>query len=354
MTEKAIVKLQMDCPLADTRHLANMSESDLAIIGNAFPDETLSDEQRMKKAMTFRSQFKLYIDNTDNSKGGRDKLLRCVTQSIAESMLTLASLDLPLTKSLGYAALIPYGGICTVQLMYQGLGGLMYRTGTVASIQTGVVYEGDKFDYELGSEPWLKYKEGEGKRTDDKLTHAWCICHNKTGPQTIEVMDRAELNKVKKASKMPDGPAWKGWFSQMCRKAPEKRIAKYMQTAVGGMAQTTLARGLDLENSQYDLERMGHYKNVRQAHSEDMKGRANASLGQHKTLPASTVEIGVQGIKERMQIAYGNEECIRVAKTIVADGVIRTLDDAQAFEKILNTGKPATTEDGEPLPAEFQ
>ena len=88
----------------------------------------------------------------------------------------------------------------TVSLMYQGLGELMMRTGTIGSIQTGVVYEGDKFDYELGSDPWLKYGRRDGPATDDKLTHAWCIAHNLHGPKTIEVMDRNELNKVRRAS----------------------------------------------------------------------------------------------------------------------------------------------------------
>ena len=278
MTTKEIVPLSMSLPLASTSHLQNMTDTDLMVIGNAFPGEKLDDESRLRKAKTVVAEFKLYIDTTDNKKGGRDKLLACITQSIAESMLTLASLDLPLTRSLGYAALIPYANVCTVMLQYQGLGELMYRTGTVASIQTNVVYKGDKFDYELGSTPWLKYKDGGEPHTDANLTHAWCICHNKTGPQTIEVMDRKELDKVHKASQNPNGPAWKGWFSQMCRKAPEKRIAKYMQTAVGGVAQTTLGLALDLENSQYNLERMDHYKTVRDDHSRKVLGEANADL----------------------------------------------------------------------------
>ena len=291
MTENAIVALQMNCPLAATVHLKNMSENDLMVIGKAFPGDDLSGEQRLYKAQTMVAQFALYIENSDKA---RAKLLACVTQSIAESMLTLASLDLPLTKSLGYAALVPYGGVCTVSLMYQGLGELMMRTGTIGSIQTGVVFEGDEFSYELGSDPWLKYTRGEGDASDDKLTHAWCIAHNNQGPKTIEVMERSELNKVRAASKMPQGPAWKGWFSQMCRKAPMRRMTKYMQTAVGGMAQTTLARGLDLENSQYDIGRMDHYKGVRQAHSDDLKARAHASLGETKALPAppATAEDG--------------------------------------------------------------
>lgn len=351
-TETALVPLKMNCPLADTEHLKSMSKSDLMVVGNAFPGDDLNDEQRLRKAETMVAQFALYIENSEKSKAA---ILGCVAQSIAESMLTLASLDLPLTKSLGYAALIPYSGVCTVALMYQGLGELMMRTGTIGSIQTGVVYEGDEFSYELGSDPRLKYSRGGKAATDDKLTHAWCIAHNLQGPKTIEVMERSELDKVRRASKMPQGPAWKGWFSQMCRKAPMRRMAKYMQTAVGGMAQSTLARGLELENSQFNLDRTDHYKGVRQAHSDEMKAKAHASLAPPANLPAPTVEEGVQEIKDRMLKEFGNKECAKVAKTVATGGIIRTMEDARAFEKILNAGKkPATAEDGQELPPELQ
>jgi|GEM_PF-1850914 len=281
-TTTELATLRMDCPLASTVHLKNMAEADLAVLGDAFPGE-MSDDDRMRKARALVSQFRTYIDTIDNKTGARDKVLACVTQSIADCMLTMASLDLPLTKSLGYAALIPYGGICTVTIMYQGLGELMYRTGTIASVQTGVVYEGDKFDYELGSAPKLTYSRGDGPATNDTLTHAWCLIHNKVGPDSIEVMERSELDKVHRASKMPNGPAWKNWFSEMCRKAPMRRLAKTMQTAVGGIAQTTLAAALAHENAGYDLE---HYQAIRQEHSKGLMDKVSASLGSPKSLPA--------------------------------------------------------------------
>jgi len=311
-----IVKVTMNAPLQYSEHLMNLPESDVRMIADSFPSDDLSGEQRLRKAGTMLAQTKLYIDNSKT----KDKLLACVAQSIAESILTLASLDLPLTQSLGYAALIPYGNVCTVSLMYQGLGELMMRTGTIGSIQTGVVYKGDSFKYELGSDPWLKYSRGDELATDANLTHSWCIAHNLHGPKSIEVMERSELDKVRKASKMPQGPAWKGWFSQMTRKAPMRRMAKYMQTAVGGMAQSTLSMGLDLENSQYDIGRMDHYKQIRQDNSDELKARAAASLAPPEALPAPT-EIPPPTVDEDNALA-----------TIVGEmreGVESTLMDAE-------------------------
>ena len=82
--------------------------------------------------------------------------------------------------------------------------------------------------------------------------------------------------------------------------------------------------------------------------------KASESLGAPpKALsgPADDIPPEVQAIKVKMKEIFGNAECAKVAKTVASDGIIRTLDEAQAFEKILNAG---TAEDGEPLPAKFQ
>lgn len=355
MSETAITKtntqlaLKMDLPLGDTAHLKNMSDADMMVIADAFPDVGLSPQDKMAKARTMVSQFALYIDNLDKP----EPVLRCITQSIAECMLTLASLDLPLTKSLGYAALIPYSGVCTVQLMYQGLCELIYRTKAVSSIQCGIVYKGDQFAYELGTNPALRCIRGDGEATEANLTHAWALARNNSGPDTIEVMERADLDRVKGASKMSNGPAWKYWWGQMYRKAPIRRMAKYLQTSIVGAGQAVLARGLEMENSQYDVGRIEHYKGVRQEHSKQLMDKASESLGAApKALPPpGDIPAEVQEIKDRMKAVFGNAECARVAKTVSSGGIIRTLDEARAFEKILNAG---TAEDGDPLPPEYQ
>jgi phage RecT family recombinase len=283
-----IVPLQMNYPLVATTHLANMSDGDLMVIGKAFPGDNLTDEQRLIKAETMRSQFMLYIDNVDNKKGARDAILRCVTQSIAECMLTLASIDLPLTKSLGYAALIPYAGVCTVTIMYQGLCELIYRSGTIASIQCGLVFDGDQFAYEVGTAPALRCIRGDKPATEANLTHAWSIAHNATGPDTIEVMERSELDKVKGASKMSKGPAWRDWWGQMYRKAPIRRMAKYLQTSTSGAAQAVLARALELDNSGFMLSQNEKYKEIQDANSKELSEQVSAILKAPEALPAPT------------------------------------------------------------------
>ncbi len=332
-----LVELKMDYPLAATVHLKNMSESELMVIGKAFPEESLTDEQRMNKAVTMRAQFMLYIETIDNSKNARDKVLQCVTQSIAECMLTLASLDLPMVRSLKYAALIPYSNVCTVSIMYQGLCELIYRTGSVASISCGVVYKGDQFAYEVGTNPALRCIRGTEPATEDNVTHAWALAHNVKGPDTIEVMELPDLQRIKNASKMSKGPAWRNWWGQMYRKAPIRRMANYLRMGAGA-AQTVLARALDLENSEFRLEQLDKYRDMRKTHSRELIDAAFSDGDGPKTLPApknnDDLRRAVSEMRESTESSLSDDGFIRA---VIVDVLKKkTMQPGEEFDKVWN------------------
>ena len=72
----------------------------------------------------------------------------------------------------------------------------------------------------------------------------------------------------------------------MYRKAPIRRMANYLRTGTGGDAQTILAHALDLENSEFRLEQLDKYKEMRAEHSGELKDRAAATLTAPPSLPA--------------------------------------------------------------------
>ena len=75
-------------------------------------------------------------------------LQQCSPQSIAGSIMTAAQLGLePGINGQGY--LIPYKGTCTFVPGWKGLVDLVARSGR-ATVWTGVVYPGDRFEYQLG------------------------------------------------------------------------------------------------------------------------------------------------------------------------------------------------------------
>lgn len=63
--------------------------------------------------------------------------------SVIQSALIAASLDLPIDKNLGYAWIVPYSGQAQFQLGYKGYIQLALRTGQYKNINVIEVYEGE-------------------------------------------------------------------------------------------------------------------------------------------------------------------------------------------------------------------
>lgn len=87
------------------------------------------------------------------------KLRECSGTSIYASLLVASLLGLePGVAGQGY--LIPYKGTCTFVPGWQGLVGLLNNTGK-AMAWTGAVFEGDDWDFQLGSDPKCHHRPGQ-------------------------------------------------------------------------------------------------------------------------------------------------------------------------------------------------
>jgi len=141
--------------------------------------------------------------------------------------------------------------------MAYGLRKKILQTGEVLSLETGVVYLSDlqsgHFIYEIGLEPPIRYRPNLllplEETVDDKIVAAYSIARikNEGGEPfwSVEVMRRAEIDKVRQASQTgavgrtimygkkkgqpiePKGP-WVDWFGEMARKTVLRRHAKVL------------------------------------------------------------------------------------------------------------------------------
>lgn len=116
---------------------------------------------------------------------------QCSTDSILASLMTATQLGLePGINGQGY--LIPYKGKCTFVPGWKGLVDLVSRAGR-ATVWTGAVHEGDKFDYQLGDEPFCRHKPGDG---GEEFTHVYAIGRVKDAEMpVIEVWTRGKVKK---------------------------------------------------------------------------------------------------------------------------------------------------------------
>jgi recombination protein RecT len=88
-----------------------------------------------KKANTFISSL---ISATKSNKA----LGECEPMSVISSALQAASLDLPIDNSLGFAHIIPYGGVAQFQLGWKAFVQLAMRSGQYKTIHPSVIYDG--------------------------------------------------------------------------------------------------------------------------------------------------------------------------------------------------------------------
>ncbi len=166
---------------------------------------------------------------------------QCNPESLAGVMLDVAFTGLSLNPALAHAYIIPYKGTLTFKPSYRGLEHLVYRAGTIKSIQTVIVRKGDFFAVKTkDNRVVVEHEVRNFEDTKANVTHAYAILHYTSGGEYVEVMGRSTLDLVEKqAMSVPRGGAvWKGaWYPEMCRKAVLRRALKHApMDGAGNMA----------------------------------------------------------------------------------------------------------------------
>lgn len=186
----------------------------------------LIGEKEFKKELSFAIQ-------AINSNAS---LQKCTRESILKSVYNVAITGLSINPTLKYAALVPRKGECTLMPMYQGLVKLIADTGSIIDVSAHVVYEGDEFEEELGSNPKIIHKP----RRESKvltLAYATAILPSKSGSITkIEVMDKEDIYAIRERSEayraykngLVSSCIWLSDEAEMWRKTVLKRLCKYI------------------------------------------------------------------------------------------------------------------------------
>ena len=149
------------------------------------------------------------------------KLLDASVPSLLGALLGAAQLGLEPGGPLGHAYLVPYGKEVQLIVSYKGMEQLAYRSGIVASINARVVREGDVFDFEFGSNEFIKHRPKAG--VGGEVTHAYCIARLVTGGQVMVVLFREDIDRRRPSSKAKGGP-WDTDYDEMARKSAIRAI----------------------------------------------------------------------------------------------------------------------------------
>lgn len=182
------------------------------------------------------------------------KLQQCEPTSFLGAVIQCAQLGLEPGGALGHAYILPFNRnvkdgnrwrkVVEAQVIigYRGMIDLARRSGQIVSIDARAVYDGDKFECELGLEPRIEHVpdwENPNRTKPEALRFVYAVAKLKDGGVQFDVMSRAEVDAIRARSKSSDDGPWVTDYAAMAIKTVVRRLFKFLpvsielQTAVG-------------------------------------------------------------------------------------------------------------------------
>jgi|GEM_PF-2386381 len=173
-----------------------------------------------------------------NAAQNNPLLLECTTQSIGLSLMNASAIGLEPNGYDGH--LVPYKDktkdcyICQFIPDYKGYTKLMHQNPNLQSVSAGAVRKNDEFDFEFGTNAFLRHKppleEGRGD-----LIAAWAMYRLKDGSSDFVVLTQGEVQKHKSASPSSGGykSPWKLWEDPMWAKTAVRILRKFAPMGPG-------------------------------------------------------------------------------------------------------------------------
>ena len=165
-------------------------------------------------------------------------LLECTASSIITAVIEAAQLGLEPTGSLSRAWLIAYNkNVGTkqnpkwakeaqLQIGYMGLVELALRSGRIRSAEARLVYEGDIFEVEFGTDQRIVHKPMFLTSSPEKITLVYAVVWRMDSTWDIEVMRKDEIDGIRARSKSANHGPWVSDYGEMARKTVIRRLLK--------------------------------------------------------------------------------------------------------------------------------
>jgi phage RecT family recombinase len=293
MSENQIAIYEPGRPLGHPKNLHLIrgdtpeAKMQLATMTRAWPGD-LDPQRRMNKTLQLLEQAAVSIATSERP----DSITNCCQVSILDSLTVCASLDLSIQKAMGECYLVPFAGICTAMIGYRGFIKLLVNTGFVSHIESVLVYEGETFEYnrdENGAH-W-RHLPDIRKQGHDELVVACYAAGYPTHPGAsplFELLNKEELEKVKRSSAAvrsgKKGP-YDFWATEMMRKAPIRRLQKYMPKTADNLGYEILAHAVEHDNKAFDL---AGYAEAQGAFQDQQRERKQLAWAKSSEAPAQT------------------------------------------------------------------
>lgn len=156
-------------------------------------------------------------------------LANCDPVSVVGSVMRLAQLGLEPNKLTGQCYLIPRKGICHPETGYRGEITLLHRSDKIRYVSAQVVYEGEPFDYQEGTDRYIRHKPLGLTADSARITHAYAIAELTNGGINFVVLPKIKIDYHKSFSQnqKPGGP-WDKHYDAMAKKTAILQLKKVL------------------------------------------------------------------------------------------------------------------------------
>lgn len=157
---------------------------------------------------------------------GDDMLLALQTdegqKSFRQAIFDAAEMGLQINNNEG--CLVVYGGKIQFQAMWQGLVEVAYKSGVVKAFLKGCFREKDDFVWDMGriARHVIDYRNPDR----GAVIGYWVRAILESGESIDEFKTLDDIEKVRKSSKSPNGPAWRNWYDEMAYKTVFRALCK--------------------------------------------------------------------------------------------------------------------------------
>jgi len=145
-----------------------------------------------------------------------------------------AELGLEPGGGLGEGYLVPYGATCQFIPGYRGFISLARRSGQIVSVESHIVYEGDLFEFELGTEQRIRHVPNLDRDPEKPavMRAVYAVARIVGGGVQSELMTKAEVDAIRRRSKASGSGPWVTDYTEMARKTAIRRLFKYLPVSV--------------------------------------------------------------------------------------------------------------------------
>jgi recombination protein RecT len=251
----------------------------------AFKANVAKMEGELVKALNDRIPVEYFTRVLMTTVQQNPGILKCSMTSIMGAVMEGAQLGLEIDGVLGHGYLVPFKGKCTFIAGYKGLIQLGLGGGGVKKIVARPVYEGDEFELLYGFEDRITHKP---MFTGGKLEKVYAMALLANGETSFVVMDKREVEVIRKRAPSGNSPAWRDDYEAMALKTAVRKLfrwlplssdatraaAKEEQLEVGALpVRDTEAEVVDKEEAMNPLDILAASANAR---AEEMKKEEEA------------------------------------------------------------------------------